>query len=106
MARSRRCGDAVIRLHECSDSVVTIYVDVEVQVTNFRNAVLRPLAAAGAERIGSDIDVRAIVVLVAQPREIARRDGLLKRHDALHRRSWVLSAEQESNRLSWVEASG
>ena len=57
---------------------VTVYVDVEVEVANFCDAFLRPLAAARAKRIGGDIDVRAVVVLIAQPSEIAGRDGLLQ----------------------------
>jgi hypothetical protein len=77
-----------------------IYVDVDIEMANFRDAVLRPLAAARAKRIGSDVDVRAVVVLIAQPREIARRERLLQPDDALRRRRGLLLAE-ESNRLSW-----
>ena len=69
-------------------------------MTNLRDAILRPLAAARAKRIGSDIDVRAVVVLIAQPSEITGRGGRLQRHDALRRRRRTLLAEQESNRLS------
>jgi hypothetical protein len=57
-----------IRLHKRGDSVVAVYVDVEVEMTNLRDAILRPFAAARMERIGSDIDVRTVVVLIAQPR--------------------------------------
>jgi hypothetical protein len=108
----RRCREDhgrnryVFRLPKRSDSVLTIYVDVDVEMTNFRDAVLRPLAAAGAKRIGSNVDVRAVVVLVAQPREIARRDHLLKPDDTLRRRRGLFLAEENGDCLSWVEASG
>ena len=67
-----------IRRPERSDALLTIYVDVDVEMADFGDAVLRPLSAARAKRIRSDIDVRAVVVLIAQPREIARRNRLLQ----------------------------
>jgi hypothetical protein len=41
------------------------------------------LAAAGAKRIGSHVDVRAVVVLVSEPAEVTRCERLLQRDDAL-----------------------
>jgi hypothetical protein len=78
MSRGSAVGTGTASDSERSDSLLAVYVDVEVEVANFRDAVLRPLAAARAKRIGSDIDVRAVVVLIAQPREIAGREHLLQ----------------------------
>ena len=75
-------------------------------MANGRNALLCPLPAARAERIGSHIDVRAVVVLMRKPGEITRGERLIQRDDALLRRGWILPAQQESNRLTRREATG
>src|ERR1700679_729608 len=91
---------------ERSDTGIPVYVDIYIEMTNFGDAVLRPLAAARAERIGSDVDIRAVVILIAQPGEIAWRKHLLQPNDALRRRRRVLLAEEHCNGLSGKEASG
>ena len=68
------------------------------------DALLCALATAGAERIGSDVDVRAVVVLVSEPAEVTRCESLLQRDDTLDGLCRALRAKQESNRLTRSEA--
>src|SRR5579872_1580650 len=64
------------------------------------NALFCSLAAAGAKRIRSDVDVVAtMLVLVGEPCHISALQGPLQLHNSLHGRSHILPAKQDSYRL-------
>ncbi len=83
-----------IRRPERSEPGVSVRVDVYIEVANRCDALFRPPTAAGAKRIGGDVDVRTGAVLVREPGEIARRKRLLQSNDALRRSVGTLAAEQ------------
>lgn len=57
-------------------------------------------------RIGGYIDIRAVVVLVGQPRHVARCENLFEHDDSLLWPGRISPAKQEGNRLAWSEAFG
>ena len=63
-----------IRRPQRSEPGVAVVINIDIEMADGCDALLGALAAAGAERIGGDIDVRAVVVLEGEPCHIARRE--------------------------------
>ena len=57
-------------------------------MANRSDALFGPLPAAGAKRIGSHIDIRAVVRSRARAIRGNEARGLLQRHDSLLRLGW------------------
>ena len=95
-----------IRRSQGGNSLLTIYVDIYIKVANLCDAFLGPLPNTGKQWIGGNIDVRAVVILIAQPSKIAWRNSLLQPDDPLCRRRRVLLTEENSNRFSGAETAG
>jgi hypothetical protein len=78
-----RCGDDHVRLRhqigspERSESGLSVYVDIYIEMANGSDAFLGPFPAAGDKWIGGDIDVCAIVVFVGEPAAIAGSERTL-----------------------------
>ncbi len=57
------------------------------------DALFGAFAAAGANRIGSHIDVRANGVFVGEPAEVTRRKRTLQRDDSLKNSGGILASK-------------
>ena len=75
-------------------------------MTDGSDAFFGPLPAAGVERIGGNIDIRAGTVLMREPAEVTRRKRLLQWHDTLRCGDGILSPKQNGNRLTRSKATG
>src|ERR1700761_5260316 len=73
-------------------------------MANGSDALFGALPAARAKRIGSHVDVCAVVVLMREPAEVTRRERLFERDHTLLGFRWALHAQQESDRRARSEA--
>jgi len=75
-------------------------------MTDRGDGFLGALPAARTKRIGSNVHIRSIVILVRQPAEVTRCKRLLQRDDTLLDFRWGFHSEQEGDRRARSEAAG
>jgi len=63
-----------IRCAKRREPGVAVGVDVYIEMADKCDAVFRPLPAAGAKWVGSNIDIRSGPVFVCEPVEVTRRE--------------------------------
>src|ERR1700761_7754953 len=73
-------------------------------MTDECDALFGALPAAIVKRIGSHVDVCAVVILMREPAEVTRRKRLFELAHTLLGFRWALHAQQESNRRARSEA--
>src|SRR5579875_273958 len=75
-------------------------------MTDRSDALFRPLPAAGAERISSDVDVGSRAVRIGEPGLVTRFQNCLQEHNTLRHRARIIPAQEKCDSLSWLKATG
>ena len=73
-------------LSELSDRgelCLSIRINIQIQMPHRGNAFLGTFPSAGAKRIGRNIDVGSRRILVCEPAQITRCDGMFQQYDSL-----------------------